>query len=286
MRTRLSLGVVALILALVPTVTAHAAAAGVNNVNLLDQNPYPGAGANTNIYYNAFTGEPCSVNDPDREDGWGIFRVLNINTESGKIKPEDTGVEMYGIYYGRIDDAVSCDEYGRFTIASRNIHVDIYMNLSGTFNKAGHTFQGSSGRTGLDQYNGITGGTLVLRGVVSMDDDGTEFVYTLRPNADYTNAEGRYDADIALTGGQWYTDPEVRLSMWNGVKSIAYTDMNWMMSGSDGMIQGVTHPEYGPVSLELLTWDMTTVYTTATVPEPLTMSLLALGGLAMLRRRR
>jgi len=283
---------------LVPAVT-QAAVVGVNNVNGMDQNPYPGAGSGGDVYYNAVTGKACGVNDPLREDGWGIFKIQSIGSWStgstlwSESVNNDEGVEIYGLYYGRVDTRIdnSSSGFGQVTISSQNVCFAIFANPVGTFADAGGVTQGSAGRTGFDQYTGITGGTLLLSGMVNALDDRTSFTYEFNVDKDGTSDVGRWSASILLTDGEWL-DRFVGdyLSLANKLTPSVPADEagNWVTRGSGSMngAMATRFNDQDPVWITMNSWDMTTVYTDGHAPEPLTMSLLAAGGLAALLRRR
>jgi len=278
-----------MVLASIPAVTVEATTVGINNVNRVDQPSFSGSGPGGDAYYNALTGALCGAEDPLREDGWGIIHISSlgsINTGESvwdeKTRNPD-GVEFYGIYYGRIDDRIDTPgSLSTFSVRSQPVSFAIYMNPVGTFEAAGGLTQGASGRTGFDQYNGITGitgGTLILSGSVR---DGE---YSFTPDGDYANiTSGNYvTRGFEFEDGEWCGLPSDSLLFQAGL-SFNVSDGDWMTCGN-GWVPAANVPGYdAPVDIIMTTWGMTTVYEHA--PEPLTMSLLAVGALAVLRRRR
>ena len=274
--------VAAVVLAMV-SASMVAATQGIGPVNNLYQIAYPGAGAGGDVFYDAFTGLPCAAGDPNREDGWGIFKVTSyLYTLFGDTWfPNTLGntVEYYGIYYGRIDESVVCDGSGTYTVQSSSLSFAIYENSLGTFDNAGGIGQGSAGRTGVDQYNGITGGTLMLSGVIAAGDPYT-FTYTL--DGDGTIVSGGYSTRLLVTGGAWYGC----YIFSNNADGPMYSDNvlpysgagNWTTSADSSL-------RIGYLAIGFTTYDMTTLYAPA-VPEPVTLGLLSIGGLTLLMRRR
>jgi hypothetical protein len=265
--------------------------AGVNNVNTLGQRVYDGAGASQNVYYDTF-GNVCDVNDANREDGWGVFKVTSIvNPVTGATLWRDgqDGEEITGIYYGQIDNAVYGTVDGAYLVQSQNITYDLYVNAVGTFEtavtngKIGAS-QGSAARTGYNTYNGITDGTLLLRGnsltsglkpLPGTSAADAQFYSTFRPNATYTSGTGDYQTRIRLTDGIW--------------KDTFYTGY----SGGDMELGGhsyINGDEYGPLvgNWTYRSQDPLRPITPPVIPEPLTMmgvgiGLMGLGG--YIRRR-
>jgi len=273
---------------------------GIDNVNKLSAIEFAGAGANGDVFYDSngySTLDGDMFNESLREDGWGIFRITEIRAmdSSSTILWSDGqgGVELMGIFYGMVDNVVIASgspKASEIFIQSQNIRYAIYENDWGTFASAetnGLTGagQGSFGRTGFSEYNGITDGRLLLEGysVRGQQDgfygqDGVEmehaqFLSWFTPNADLTSGSGGYQTRINLTGGDWY----------------AYYKTDHM--DGDFQIQGTTADNSGADKLvnPVGNWtvqDNDPMRGRYSVPEPMTMSLLALGGLALLRRRK
>jgi hypothetical protein len=283
--------VAALVLALAPVTQADVF--GVDNVNGMAQNPYPGAGAGGDVFYNAVTRQPCGVDDRLREDGWGIFKIETITNAatSGTVWSEfinnAEGMEIYGIYYGRLDTKVvnSISGFGLVVIESQNVRFAIFANPIGTFDGVGGVAQGSAGRTGFDQYTGITDGTLLLSGVVDALDSKASFAYDFTVDKEGNSDNSRWSSTMALTGGEWLDRFGDYLLLADNLVPFEASDEtgNWVMRGGGSMV-GVM--DGIGVAISMNTWDMTTVYTDGHAPEPMTMSLLAVGGVALLRRRK
>jgi len=254
-----------------------AAVEGIGSVNKLDQISYPGAGVGGNVYYDAFTGNECDVDARNREDGWGIFKITSItdNNTGSRLyydnNPLNT-VEYYGIYYGRIDNSVVCDDSGKYTVQSQRFYFAIYENVAGTFLGVDGLEQGSAGRTEFTQYKGITGGKLVVSGELNVD-SVYKLTYTLNENDALVSGSFPYTSVIA-TDGAGYSNASGSIY---GEKIASYDGLgDWVASGVGTLF-------IGPNTFGFASYDMTTVYV---VPEPMTMGLLSLGGLAMLTRRR
>ena len=187
---------------------------------------------------------------------------------------------------------------------------DIYMNPFGTFASVQGARQGSAGRTGFDTYNGITGGTLLLRGQSVAGGSGaiTNGVDVLDEHAQHlsrfatSSGFGVYATRINLTGGAWsdnfVSEMSIGCSIYaNDGSGMGSTIGNWTTFSEDAFrvyymsseqASSLFDIDYdGPIRMAVRFYDMTTIYASDTViPEPVTMSLLAVGGLALLRRRR
>jgi len=278
---------------------------GIDNVNDLPQLGYYGAGASGDVYYDRDGNSSLDsmFNDSLMEDGWGIFRITEIraaNSANTLLWQDDgkDGVEMLGIFYGMVDNAVYAYPTrfgGQSEIQSQDVQYAIYINPAGSFAAANTgsltgAGQGSYGRFGFDQYNGITnvaGGDLLLSGFSvaggtsgftngdDVTDADVQFMSKLFPNASDNSVGGSYNTRISLTGGLWYDnfylgDPDAADMSLQGTfilndnaDKFVNPVGNWNVQGNDP-IRGY--------------------YTN--VPEPMTMGLLALGGLALLRRRK
>jgi len=266
---------------------------GIDAVNSLDSILYNSA---TGIYYDTLgnASNSADYNEALREDGWGIFRItgIYIDDSNSALYGEalwvdgQGGAELTGIFYGLIDNAVAFDpNTGDYTIQSQNVMYDIYLNEKGTFVGAGGFQQGSAGRTGFDEYNGITGGTLMLSGrsvygeaaepytneFVSAED--AEFMSYFKPN-NLGSGSGTYATRIFLTGGEWYEN----------FVTDDYFDMT---------LQGTTTVNGGgPTIPSVGDWTVLDEDplrgTYKVIPEPITMVALGLGlaGLGGYVRRR
>lgn len=260
--------------------SSPASTAGIAGVNALSQNQY----ASANGTYYTTSGGTCTVNDPYREDGWGIFRVTEIidkRTGEAYWQGGSSGEEIYGIYYGKIDNAVLSGT-NSYDVQSQGVQIDFYLNSAGTFAAAGGAMQGSAGRTAFDEYNGISGGQLLmstyslqsgkdaLLGVGN--NEFQEHWNTTGPNA----GTGDYISRLRLTGGLWYDD------LYTG-----YVNGDLEMAGHSYL----NETEYGGTPIGDWTTrsqDPITPIIPPAIPEPLTMLGVGLGlmGLGSYIRRR
>jgi hypothetical protein len=231
------------------------------------------------------------------EDSWGVFWISQIFkgslTGPNNITPIDLahplwsvgqgGVEIAGAYFNRTDIGVQFNADGSVDFEFVGDTAELFVQPVGTYDNGA---AGSSGRiAGQDKYAtiGYDGAGAQLAGAVKFlttkSEAGffgtlaaTEGIAHFIPSA--TTGSGDTDICYSITGGTdmalWdsdvfipnpgpYNNADARLHVTNSpVTQTAVFD--WLTSSSDPM-------------------------TASFVPEPATLSLLALGGLAVLRRK-
>lgn len=251
--------------------TSSGSAVGAGAVNALPQIP---AGGGMVIPSGPYAGQT--------EDSWFIFKVTSIETPSTEqlwVSGKD-GQELVGIAYGGVDVAVGVSGLAALT---DGLHVDLYTQLAGTFN-ASH---GSAYRTGYASYTGVTGGTLFLSadaipGIGITTDLAAIDPLTfsgLLPTFSSRSLLARTDLyldvqdGVGTDGSKFLPTPKTDI-FGGGAFADLYATSSFILNN------GLTVPIVGDWGF--IGNDPVRGY----VPEPATLGLLAIGGLALIRRRR
>lgn len=248
------------------------------------------------------------------EDGWGIFRVALITNPAGTVEYWNSATadaELTGMFWGLRDVYVAQPSGpSQQEIDGKYMHVSLYEDSAKNFDPE----LGSSGRTGEDAYTTVTDGTklfeaITVPGIVHDVGQGagltTEF-HTMFNAAD-TTSDGRFNIDILPDSGtMWCHEdggfdtnklgaPIGEHEEWT--RPIAGTNINpgfygtLDSPGSDMKFQftGTANVDPftgGPLVGDWLILSNDPAYAWTGVPEPATMSLVGLGLLALVRRRR
>lgn len=146
----------------VPTQTED----GITALNGLASQLYPSANGH---YYdtNGVRDDEVGYDASLREDGWGVLSVDKIYIPGHEFdgilwQQGDNNKEISVLFYGLVDNAIAPGAVlGQEIIQTQNGQFDVYENDINTFDAS----LGSDGRTAFDEYTGITGGTLILRGL-------------------------------------------------------------------------------------------------------------------------
>lgn len=211
------------------------------------------------------------------EDSWAIFRVESISNANQTVTYYNrytAAAEITGIVWGEKDTYLNQTGAGSSLtqdIHGVGMHVAFFVDSSKNFDPT----LGPSARAADGSYPTVTDGQLIwtFNSVAGWDVSfpGDEFFTTFRPNAGVgdTSANGGMFAglgSVPLFGtGAWNGDLDP-----NGVASGVAARLDFTGAvGSDGWMVNSNDP----VRLTL-------------VPEPGTMAVLVLGGLALIRRRR
>jgi len=240
------------------------------------------------------------------EDSWGVFQVVSIY--KGYITPGGTiarmtgsgsllwieeltdGREIVGTFWGLEDLAITTSSTGAQTIQSRNLELLLYDQKFNTFAAAGGASLGSADRIGTG-YDGIGPNSVDATSVAWMHatsspgflGDGTyatEFIGNFDPNVQVVGApagSAEFYVDVDPTvgqGGALYSTGD-----WHQGVGGETADLRFLITVS------ANNPTNTPGGFD---WTVTTTDDVDgyMVPEPVTMVLVALGGLGVLLRRR
>jgi len=237
------------------------------------------------------------------EDGWFIFRVTTIQDLGANpvwqtdVTGASHGKELVGIGYGIHDVAVDTTTGTTYTF-SDGMTIDIWEQDYGTFDMA----LGSSGRVGPDAYTGVglpggvAGATLILKAVVSPGMDvpaGSPVVPGVPGGTVYTlpGPQGTTHAYLEVIGGVWGNgilgDGELVAGPFLDPVSAASIDVAEGMLASRAAVY--TPLAFNPHGAGVDDWAFRSqdpVSTTFAIPEPTTMTVLAMAMAGLLARRK
>ncbi|MCD4699406.1 MAG: PEP-CTERM sorting domain-containing protein [Phycisphaerae bacterium] len=213
---------------------------------------------------------------PGQEDSWGIGKITRIQDANGDAiwTSAFKQAELTIYFWGEQDFFVEQMDSGNQRIDGVGMHFDIYeepLPSATAFNATG----GTAARTPANTYPTVTDGALVLSGVSVAGFINGPGV----GGGTATEFESRFNA-TSLTG-----DGEAYISLIGGA-DLAQFDTDFFLSPfglgtADFRLQFDTSPT--SVSDWLVTADDPVK---GYVPEPASLSLLVLGGLAVICRKR
>ncbi|MCX5677272.1 MAG: PEP-CTERM sorting domain-containing protein [Planctomycetota bacterium] len=239
------------------------------------------------------------------EDGWGIFYINAIMADPGVTTfwsaAADPTREIVGLYYGAVDTAVAVDANGIQQVSAAGLFIDFYEQPKGTFDP---TF-GSAYRLAFDKYRGVgfdAAGNLIADAKLLMrlestdntawawqtaasdiDGDGDpdgDFVASFVPAAvPVGSGTGKSNMFVDLVGGDWVPFVE------QAPNYFPLTDNRFGSSVDADMHAG---QDFDPAALGPSDWTITSDDPTRGhfIPEPVTMVLVAFGGLGVLFGRK
>lgn len=258
------------------------------------------------------------------EDGWGILEcseIYNVNDPGTPLWQKSASEEITGMFYGLEDIYVKkVPIYPYTTIYGRDVKMDLYYDSTPDFDPS----PGTGGRTGATTYPGTTNGQHLVSllgtpgifygdavpggipGVRAMD-------ASWRASFDFDTSTGLGDlyADVVDVNGDgvmdsldgawaWTTDAGMVLSLVKKIPADTWVDLNANGfidpgeftlrdnpgtddDGADWKFHWTAEPT-AVADWLVLSNDPAATY--SKIPEPATMSLVGLGLLALVRRRR
>lgn len=225
--------------------------------------------------------EPGAVKAPGAigsEDTWGIFSIQSITRISDNVLLYSIGQDgkfLTGMFGGFTDELVYRLPVGFPTPTDTTIAYSNHGWLNLYENASNYTAaQGPGGRTGIYDYTGITGGTLLLSALFAGTADAAIPGYSYKTNYGSTSYSGDSQGFMDVTGGSWAAmlDTNSLTDLAGGTRDLyltaSYDDVNgaasklgWTVT-STGQVKG------------------------SAIPEPATLALLGLGLVSMASMRR
>ena len=265
---------------------------GIAAVNAAPQGVYPAANGH---YYdtNGLRDDAVGYDPVHREDGWGVLTLSQIYKSGFSASDPagwlwlagDGGKEITVLFNRLVDNAIApSGSAGGELIQSQNARFMMYENPVGTFDPT----LGSSGRTAMDAYTGVTGGTLILEGdvqpnvgAIAGSTGPDEFEASFKPDASLTTGSGTFASYIEL-------DPTTAAAQRDYSQFNTDSISAW---DYDFSVNGTTIPNDGSLAPVVADWTVLNEdpFRGRVIPEPLTMFSIGLASFAVggyIRRRR
>lgn len=209
---------------------------------------------------------------------WGIISLNAVTDGFNNLWSASAGDYVYGMIYGLYDVATYSNLTNGFTIEQAGGSFALY----GTSTQLNFTTLSPSGRTAIDQFTGVTNGTLLFAGnfspgILPSSKNNPTVVQDVTSTQSPANGKGAGYGDIDPTLGGTAADIFDSNTVFDPANILASThDLFFqftvgLYNGTQGWSQDINDPAAG-----------------AAVPEPGTIVLLGLGmfGLAIYGKRR